>query len=356
MSSDWELTPQAFGNHLAKHLEELSLLVLLPTTANERKGKATTGLADFNPSGTDMNLVVTEVEDKSELTRPQCPQCDRRPDGFNSVKDLGSHMVAIHRRKIKWVCSEPDLDSIPDSVRPTKLLADCRQCSNKKQYGAYYNAAAHLRRVHFSKLKRYNEVSNSVEHTIAQFIAFEYVDDADDSAMAGTGALSILAEDDLAGIGHYNDGFEYPQYVEQPTTSPSFWYADTLSPSAISSAFSLPDSSDPQVSYDPYLWMQDPVLTSFGNPEIDAPASILFNNTPPRRRQAASVTTYGSATVSSTSGIALSTSSYSYETAPSEVSMDHVMTGVELNPTKENTDAELAQNPELTWAQRPPHS
>ncbi|KAK1774991.1 hypothetical protein QBC45DRAFT_300834, partial [Copromyces sp. CBS 386.78] len=30
--SDWELTPQAFGNHLAKHLEELSLLVLPPTT------------------------------------------------------------------------------------------------------------------------------------------------------------------------------------------------------------------------------------------------------------------------------------------------------------------------------------
>ncbi|KAK3338455.1 hypothetical protein B0H65DRAFT_502515, partial [Neurospora tetraspora] len=35
MPSDWELTPQAFGNHLAKHLEELSLFVLPPTTAND---------------------------------------------------------------------------------------------------------------------------------------------------------------------------------------------------------------------------------------------------------------------------------------------------------------------------------
>ncbi|KAK3952211.1 hypothetical protein QBC32DRAFT_147331 [Pseudoneurospora amorphoporcata] len=138
--SDWELTPQAFGNHLANHLEELSLLVLPPTTANERKGKATTRLTDFNPSGTDMNSVVTEVDDKSELMRLQCPHCDCRPDGFNSVKGLGSHMVAIHRHKIKWVCSEPDLDSISDSVRPTKLLADCREFSSKKQLEWDWNA------------------------------------------------------------------------------------------------------------------------------------------------------------------------------------------------------------------------
>ncbi|KAK3952226.1 hypothetical protein QBC32DRAFT_370460 [Pseudoneurospora amorphoporcata] len=71
--SDWELTPQAFGNHLAKHLEELSLLVLPPTTANERKGKATARLTDFNPSGTGMNSIAGNVQAKSNTRRTITP-------------------------------------------------------------------------------------------------------------------------------------------------------------------------------------------------------------------------------------------------------------------------------------------
>ncbi|KAK3338456.1 hypothetical protein B0H65DRAFT_479020 [Neurospora tetraspora] len=132
-----------------------------------------------------MDLVVAEVEDKSELTRLQCPQCDRRPDGFNSVKDLGSHMVGVHRRKIKWVCS---------------VLAHCRNCSSKKQYGAYHDVVAHLRR-NLSlrvkqprkgpKQKQENEATEAGEHLLAQFIGFEYVDGAEHSGMTGTGIQGL---------------------------------------------------------------------------------------------------------------------------------------------------------------------
>lgn len=32
MTGDWEMTAEVFGDHLGKHLEDLSLLVLPPTT------------------------------------------------------------------------------------------------------------------------------------------------------------------------------------------------------------------------------------------------------------------------------------------------------------------------------------
>ena len=60
----------------------------------------------------------------------------------------------LHPDQTKWICRDPSLVGIPHSETPTKPLSECKSCVAKKRYGAYYSAAAHLRRVHFKTKKK----------------------------------------------------------------------------------------------------------------------------------------------------------------------------------------------------------
>ena len=115
------------------------------------------------------------VQDKIAISKPAyqrpkhervyCKDCDEHPEGFRGEHELRRHHDRQHKAMVKkYICVEPTSGS--NHAKPVLPLSRCKSCTTlKKKYGAYYNAAAHLRRAHFKPKAKGRSKSSKLEES-----------------------------------------------------------------------------------------------------------------------------------------------------------------------------------------------
>lgn len=155
-----------------KHQNQLAARPLAPKAGADdntvsRQGSHT--MVSLKSKDGSEERVVAQIS-KTPYQRPKharvyCDLCKEYPEGFRGPHELGRHEDRQHKEQVKkWVCIEPADGIVNSQFQPVNPMSKCKACSqHKKKYGAYYNAAAHLRRAHFKPKARGRSKCTKVE-------------------------------------------------------------------------------------------------------------------------------------------------------------------------------------------------